>query len=212
MIDQFLWYIVSIPLIIISLTFHEWAHAWVAFKLGDPTAKIEGRMTLNPLKHIDPIGFLFMIIFKIGWAKPVPVDIYNFDNPLRGQLFVALAGPVSNLILFAITTLLLLLLNVTGIITFIPSVILSIIVIFLYINISLALFNLLPIPPLDGGNIIGALLPEQYQEQWAQIRNYTPILFLILFFPGSPFFAIFSSFWYNVVESFISFALKVAGL
>jgi len=210
--NQFLWILTAIPLTIVSLTFHEFAHAWMAFKLGDPTAKIEGRLTLNPLKHLDPIGFIFMLIFRFGWAKPVPVDINAFEKPFRGLFLVAIAGPISNLILFALGTILLALLNVFGILTILPSVITTILVIFLYINVSLALFNLLPIPPLDGGNIVQALLPEQYHEQWQSIRSFSPFLFLLLAFPGSPFFAIFSSSWYNIVDSFISFALRMAGL
>lgn len=211
--EQIYWIIFSIPIMIISATVHEYAHAWVAYKLGDDTAKAEGRLTLNPIAHLDPIGFLFMLFARIGWAKPVPVNIYNFENPLRGQFLVAVAGPVSNLILMVIGAALLKI--VTIIIpdtTFISTLIIQFFVFFLFINATLAFFNLLPIPPLDGGNIVDALLPDRFRETWQSIGSFLPWIMLIFVLPISPFFAIFSNFWYNFIETIVFTLLQVFGI
>lgn len=211
--DQLFWIIFSIPIMVISATVHEYAHAWAAYKLGDDTAKSEGRLTLNPIAHLDPIGFLFMIFARIGWAKPVPVNIYNFENPLRGQFLVAIAGPVSNLVLMVIGVIILkifsLFLPDTWMIT---SIIMQFFVYFLFINATLAFFNLLPIPPLDGGNIVDALLPERFRETWQSIGAFLPWVLLVFVIPGSPFFAIFNNFWYNFIETIVFTLLKVFGL
>lgn len=149
------WIVVAVPSILIASTVHEYAHAYSAYKLGDPTAKAEGRLTLNPLKHIDPIGALSMILFRFGWSKPVPINEYNFEKRETYTALTALAGPVSNLILASLAGLTNYILNLNP-----NSLIVFLLYIFTTINIALAIFNLIPIPPLDGHKVVRALLPK----------------------------------------------------
>lgn len=199
MTDQILTYLLSFPLVIISLTFHEFAHAFVADRLGDSTPREYGRLTLNPLKHLDPIGFLFMLFAHIGWAKPVPINLDDLRKPMQGQFLIALAGPASNMLLAGITLILLKL-----IVLILPfeaaSVLFTPFFLFVMINISLGLFNLIPFPPFDGGNIVGSFIPEEHRDSWNNIRNIAPFILLIFIIPGSPLFAIFNSFWYNITD------------
>jgi len=150
-----------LPAILIALTFHEAAHGYVAYKLGDNTAKDAGRLTINPIKHIDPLGLIALLVFRFGWAKPVPVDPRNFKHPRRGMALTALAGPVTNLLLGFISIL------ICAIILISPSYnrflsAFSVFLIFLaQINVGLAIFNLIPIPPLDGSRLLTLLLPQK---------------------------------------------------
>jgi len=174
------WIIFAIPSILIASTVHEYAHAWAATKLGDLTAKVNGRLTLNPLSHIDPIGALSMLIFKFGWSKPVPINEYNFEHRERDTALVSLAGPVSNVILLLFTALINYLVKPTGLFyTFILT--------FAVINTVLAVFNLLPIPPLDGHKIVRAFLPRQIRYYWEELEKYQLILLVILLIPVFPF-------------------------
>lgn len=211
--DQFLWYIYVIPIMIISATVHEFAHAWTAYKLGDDTARDEGRMTLNPIAHIDPVGFLFMIFARIGWAKPVPVNTYNLKNPMQGQLLVAIAGPISNILLVFVAATLLKIFTLLPISNqVIQDFSVQFFIAFIVVNFSLAFFNMIPIPPLDGGNIVEALLPKQFRNTWQDIAKYSPFALLLLFLPISPFFAIFSNFWYNFIANAVSTVLTLFGI
>ncbi len=170
--------IISLIFLIISITVHEFAHAFVANKLGDPTAKIYGRLSLNPLKHIDPLGFLALIFFRFGWGKPVPVDSYNFSNPKKGEILVSLAGPLSNFILALITSVIIKNISPTSSLYFYLSN-------FLFLNINLAVFNLLPIWPLDGSKIFFNLLPIQSSLNWqAAMEQYGYVLILVLAYTG----------------------------
>ena len=167
--------------IFVILPIHEWAHGFIAYKLGDKTAKYSGRLTLNPLKHIDPLGAASMILFRFGWAKPVPVDARNFKNPKVGMALTALAGPMSNLIVALVSTLALNgLFNFYGVI---PGNLFVYIVAFLstfiHLNVSLAVFNLLPLPPLDGSRILGAVLPDKLLYKYYQYERY--IMFAVFF-------------------------------
>jgi Zn-dependent protease len=170
--DFFYQTIIFLPAIIIALTVHEYAHAWVAYKLGDDTAKAHGRLTFNPLAHLDPIGTLTLIFFRFGWGKPVPINEYNFKNPVVGTALSSLAGPTSNLIMAGVGT---------GIfhLTFGINEILSLFLIsFVIINIVLMIFNLLPIPPLDGHKVVRALLPESIRYYWESIERFSPFLLI----------------------------------
>lgn len=139
-----------VPAILVGLTLHELAHAYVALRLGDDTAKLQGRITLNPLRHIDPFGFLMLLIAGFGWAKPVMIDRSKLRKPARDDILIALAGPLSNL-LFALLLVLLL----RGVLFFVPSrLVASVFLAFIAINVSLGLFNLLPLPPLDGSHVL----------------------------------------------------------
>lgn len=169
-------YLISLPGLFTAIIFHELAHGYTAYKLGDPTAKEAGRLTINPLKHIDPIGFIFMLIFKFGWAKPVPINPYNFKNRKRDTILVSIAGPATN---FTIAIIIGLLINIIPIRNYI---IFQILLITLWYNIMLGTFNLLPFPPLDGSKIVASLLPVKYEYYFYKYEKYlyTILLFLIL--------------------------------
>lgn len=183
----------SIPAVLIAITVHEYAHGFVAYYHGDPTAKLAGRLTLNPIAHLDPIGTLMLLIFRIGWAKPVPVNYNNLRNPKEDMMKVSLAGPLSNIITAFLFALLLrvnylLFRNILfrssflftlaqGWFTFLHTGI--------FINIALALFNLIPIPPLDGHHILSGLLPEHLAQKYSNInQTYSMLIILILFISG----------------------------
>lgn len=187
------WTILIVPAFIVAGSVHEYMHAWTAQKLGDFTAATQGRLTLNPLKHLDPWGFLLMITAGFGWMKPVPVNEYNFRHPVRDMAIVAAAGPASNLLMAVISSLLLRLLFPSGFINTIeigsPTLSLfafQLLYSFIYVNVILALFNLIPIPPLDGSRMIRAFLPKPIRLGWDQIERYSFIFILLLFLPFSP--------------------------
>jgi len=170
-----------IIVLLLSLSVHEFAHAWVANLFGDPTARVEGRMSLNPLKHWDPLGTTLLVVLillnsfglpvpVIGWGKPVPVDERNFENPVWHGFQTAIAGPMSNLLFATILALVFRLFEPTGVIG-------DILTLAVYINAFLMFFNLLPIPPLDGSRILRLFLPEE--TYWSLASN--PILFYVLF-------------------------------
>ena len=174
------------PPILLALTVHEYAHGWTADKLGDPTARYAGRLTLNPIAHLDPIGTLMLFIVHIGWAKPVPVNPYNFQNPKKDMIWVSLAGPGANLLTaFALGTLL----RLFDINTLTFSNPLNIIVIMLtygvFINIILAVFNLIPIAPLDGSKILLGLLPPEQAYKYQQWEPYGPMILMGLILMGA---------------------------
>ena len=168
--------------IFVVMPIHEWAHGFVAYKFGDNTAKYSGRLTLNPLAHIDPLGAAAMILFRFGWAKPVPVDARNFKNPKVGMALTALAGPMSNIIAALIAAI-----GLNSLIYFgrstIPYDALSYIISFMYsfikINIGLAVFNFLPLPPLDGSKILAVFLPNKFLFKYYQYERY--IIFAVFF-------------------------------
>ncbi|MDO9535925.1 MAG: site-2 protease family protein [Bacillota bacterium] len=168
-----------IPALLIALTFHEYAHARMAYFWGDPTAKNEGRLTLNPLSHLDPIGLLMLMIVRFGWAKPVPINPFNFRDRRKGLFWVSLAGPGMNLLLGFIATFILIIYGRTG--TLLSSVLFNLII----INVFLAVFNMVPLPPLDGSKILSALLPSRCLQLYHSIEPYGPfILILLLIFGG----------------------------
>lgn len=177
----------SLPAILIALTFHEVAHGWVAYRLGDDTAKLSGRLTLNPLRHLDPIGFILMVVARFGWAKPVPVNPLNFrGNRKTGMLWVALAGPVMNILLAYLAVLVLHLLELlinNQIISYNPYFI-TFIQVFFQINVVLASFNLIPLPPLDGSKILAGLLPYRFSRFMYQYERYSSLILIVLAFTG----------------------------
>lgn len=183
--------IIMAPPLLLALTLHEYAHGYVAYRLGDPTARDAGRLTLNPLSHLDPIGTIAFFFIKFGWAKPVPVNPYYFKNPRKDMLWVALAGPVTNLLLAVVSALLLkALIGTASVIPY--SKLLEAILVPLYnmlvasvwINLVLCIFNFLPIPPLDGGRILTGLLPENMARTYASFERYGFIVILLLAFSG----------------------------
>jgi len=187
-----------VPAVLIAITVHEYAHGIVAYYYGDPTAKLAGRLTLNPIAHLDPIGTIMLIIFRIGWAKPVPIDYGNLKNPKKDMIKVSIAGPLSN-ILIALAFVFLYKINNVFLNNFIfnnlinmPNIVITFIrgwIIFLQtgilINFILALFNLIPIPPLDGHHIMLGILPSYWAKQYARINNtYGMVILLFLILSG----------------------------
>ncbi|MCH7859576.1 MAG: site-2 protease family protein [Candidatus Marinimicrobia bacterium] len=190
--------ILLIPVILFALSVHEYSHGMVAYRLGDPTAKYAGRLTLNPLSHLDPMGTIMIFLVGFGWAKPVPVDPSYFANPKRDMLWVALAGPAANMVLALLSGLVIRFISVNPepflANTFGPSFI-TMMYRSLHINLMLAVFNLLPIPPLDGSKILYGVLPPEYEHIAYNLERYGPrVLFgLIIFgmFTGVSIFWIF---------------------
>ena len=170
--------IVSMPGIIIAMVVHEWAHARVAYALGDYTPKLDGRLTLNPAAHVDLFGLLMLFLVHFGWAKPVRINPSNFSNPRRDDILVSLAGPMSNLITAFLTLIVIIvLLKFDAPMTEGAATVLQMIMI---ININFAIFNMLPIPPLDGSQILRNLLPYELAYKFAQLERYS-FLILIIF-------------------------------
>ncbi|MFG6372881.1 MAG: site-2 protease family protein [Oscillospiraceae bacterium] len=188
---SFLMAVFSAVAALLCLTVHELSHGAVAYVLGDPTAKDEGRLTLNPIKHIDPLGLLLMITAHVGWAKPVPVDMRYFKHPKRDMALTALAGPASN---FLLAWVFLLLANLLGhlLVLFSPSIGLSpwglLPMLFLInaavLSIGLGVFNLFPIPPLDGSKILFSFLPDKIYYTILRYERYIMILMLALVWVG----------------------------
>ena len=190
--ESMMQFLLVLPIILISLPVHEMAHAWAAYKLGDPTARNFGRLSLNPMKHFDLIGFLCMMIFRFGWAKPVPINARNFKKPRRDMALSALAGPVSNLLLGFLGVILL---NIAILIfsnmsfptqksLIVAEVTIQFFMLFGYLNINLAIFNLIPMPPLDGSRILYIVLPPKWYFGVMKYERYISLAILLLFWFG----------------------------
>ena len=170
--------VAGLPGIVIAMVVHEYAHARVAYALGDYTPRLQGRLTLNPAAHVDPIGLLMLFIVHFGWAKPVQINPMNFSNPRRDDILVSLAGPASNLITSFIALIILVLLAKfdfplsEGLL-----VVFNLIIIY---NINFAIFNMLPIPPLDGSHILRNLLPYEMARVYEQLERYSFIFLIII--------------------------------
>ncbi len=174
--------VVRAIILLTSIPIHEAAHAWTADKLGDPTARYQGRLTLNPAAHLDPIGSIALIFTGIGWAKPVPINPMNFDNSKKGMAISAAAGPISNLIIATISLAITKILGVLGFFFGTNYVISTLIVIFYsmcWTNVSLAIFNLIPIPPFDGSRIFNYFLSDKL---YFKIMEYERYIFLGILF------------------------------
>ena len=192
--------LISAPAILVAITFHEVAHGYVAFRLGDPTAKLLGRLTLNPLAHIDLFGTIIMPImlfvltegrFMFGYAKPVPINPMNFKNPRKGMALSAAAGPITNMIL-ALASVIVLNLILAPLAGLLPdmakeTVLKPLLMIFsasVLMNIVLASFNMIPIPPLDGGRVLTGLLPSRQAISFSKIEPFGFIIVLVLIYTG----------------------------
>ena len=170
--------------LIVAITIHEFAHAFAADRLGDPTPRIQGRLTLNPLSHLDPLGTLMILFVRFGWGKPVQFDPFNLENPKRDSAIISLAGPVSNIILALLSSLILrILASVSPTAFILSSPLLQPIIL---LNIILAIFNLIPVHPLDGFKIVAGLLNKNQYGQWMELQRYGIFILILLLLPLGP--------------------------
>lgn len=200
--------IANIPALLIGFAFHEFAHAWVADFLGDPTPRSQGRLTLNPLVHLDIFGTLMALLYRFGWAKPVMTNpSYYRGNPLRGRMYVALAGPLMNLVLafFGVIVLIFVSIYMHG--SQWGSVLSEICDAIVKMNLGLGIFNLLPIPPLDGYAVLGGLLPARYARFLWSLEPYGMIILVILLFINT-----FNVLLYQALIGIYNFYLMIAVL
>ncbi len=173
-------------ILLVSLPFHEFSHALAAYRLGDSTAKYMGRLTLNPLAHLDPFGALLIVLAGFGWAKPTPYNPYNLRGGKTGEVIVALAGPLSNLVLAAVAALPLRYISATGMT--VPDILTNVLSTFVLLNVILAVFNFIPIPPLDGSKILYAAMDPRTERQWRPVLEQYGliILFVAMLLPVLP--------------------------
>ncbi len=173
-------------IVLLVLPFHEFAHGWVAYKLGDPTAKLEKRLTFNPLASVDPMGALWLLLFGFGWAKPVPVNPRYFKKPKRDMAITAVAGPIANLIAALVGGFIWVAMSIfitasNPVIDFL----FQFVSFYVLVNVSIAVFNLLPIPPLDGSRVLAALLPDRWLEPFYRYQNFIMMALFVLIFFGA---------------------------
>lgn len=173
--------IISLPILLVTITIHEFAHALVADRLGDPTPRLAGRLTLNPISHIDPIGFIMLLLVRFGWAKPVPINPYNFSDPRSGSLWVSLAGPASNFLFAWILAVIYRTLPIP-----LSEIGVTVLTYTIWINLALAVFNLIPVPPLDGSHILEYFLPPHQVEWMYRLQQYGFIILIAIVFFGQP--------------------------
>lgn len=172
-------FLYSLPGLLVAIVFHELAHGYTAYLLGDNTAKDAGRLSLNPIRHIDPIGFISLLVFKFGWAKPVPINSNNFQNRKRDTILVSLAGPFSNFIIALVVG------NILYSIPIRNTILHNMIMMTLIYNIVLCVFNLLPFPPLDGSKILASLLPRKLEYLFYKYERYMYLILILLIFTNT---------------------------
>jgi Zn-dependent protease len=199
---------------LICITFHELAHGFTAYKLGDRTAKDMGRLTLNPIKHIDIFGLLMMMIFRFGWAKPVPVDMRNFKYPKRYMAVTAIAGPLSNIFLAAVVFFIygLVIVPLTSMQS--GEIVKEMIETTIYLSIALAVFNLMPIPPLDGSKVVFSLLSEENYYKLMRYERYGILVLILVLNTGffrSTIGQLTNTLFYNLIV-FFQFAFNLANM
>ncbi len=208
----------QIPLVLLAiaaaLSLHEFAHAYVAYKFGDPTAKQQGRLTLSPFAHLDIVGTIAIFLLGFGWARPVPVNPYFFKRPRLAGILVSVAGPLSNLFLGVVGYILWYALISTGTLTMLPDAVgktlYDFFEIFIGLNLVLFVFNLLPLPPLDGYRIVEDLMPMNVRAKMTQFENYGAIIFLVLVitpldqYTIGPIFSVVIPYVSGVIQSIIA--------
>lgn len=193
--QEIITYLLLIPAALIALSVHEFAHGYIAYRLGDPTARSLGRLTLNPAKHLDPIGTVCMVLFRFGWAKPVPINPRYFKDPRKGMALTAAAGPVANLLLAIIGALFFKLTVLIGnaVISAVPNEMViyfffylsQFFLLFHYLNLSLCVFNLIPLPPLDGSRIFYVFLPPKWYFGVMKHERTIQIILLVALWLGA---------------------------
>ncbi len=196
------------------LPLHEFAHGWAANKLGDPTAKLEGRLTFNPLASVDPMGALALLLFGFGWAKPVPVDPRYFKKPKRDMAITALAGPVSNLLAAFIGAIIVVIIQAFAPYNNLVVFLFDMFYYYVVVNISLAVFNMLPVPPLDGSRILSAFLSDRAMALYYRYQNYFVMIMFFLMFTGAlsgPLYTV-QSFFAKIIFGVAEFPFRLAGV
>jgi Zn-dependent protease len=177
--------LLMIPGLLLAVTVHEVAHGWVADRLGDSTARLAGRLTLNPLPHIDPLGAIAFVLAGFGWARPVPVDARNLRRPIRDMAWVAAAGPLSNFVTAFLGLVLLVLVSQFVSSPFVARPVAGMLRYVYTFNLGLAIFNLIPLPPLDGGHFLPYFLPRRSWPLLVRLQQYGPLILLLLVFSGA---------------------------
>lgn len=210
--EGFLETLYFIPALLISLAIHEFGHSLVAYKLGDKSQKALGRLTISPFAHVDPLGFIFILLFKFGWGKPVMIDDRNFKNRPRGNMLVALAGPMFNILLAIVLTILLKVLMVAGIdvatiTSSVGRILYSMLILAIQFNIVFAVFNLLPLPPFDGSKVLYYFLPYKAKKWMDSIERYSIWILIILLYTGLYSYIILPA--YMLVSLVINFILNL---
>lgn len=182
-------FLYTLPALLFCLAIHEFSHAYTAYKLGDRSQKVMGRLTLNPISHIDIFGFICIALCGFGWGKPVMIDDRNFKNKSLGNALTAFAGPFSNIIMAILITLILKILLITGVVNMavncqVGNILLNMLILTIQFNIVFAIFNLIPIPPFDGSKILYFFLPYNGRGVMHKIEQYSFIIILVIFFTG----------------------------
>lgn len=197
-------FFILVPVLLLSLAIHEFAHAYTADRLGDPTARYLGRVTLNPLAHLDPFGTALLVIAGFGWGKPVPFNPINLANPKRDSALISFAGPLSNFVLAILAAGLVQLVLLLGgsANSFGLVLLLGVARVFVWINLSLGFFNLLPIHPLDGFKVVYGLLPFNFANQWMQMEPMGMFILLIMVATSSV---------GNIINPLVQFSLNILG-
>ncbi len=206
MMDVLALRIIVLPFMVLALTFHEFAHAWTAYRLGDPTAKYSGRLTLNPLVHIDWFGLMALILVGFGWAKPVPVDPSRFRNPPAHMAIVAAAGPISNLLLALLGVI------IYRISVFVAPWALPAVDTFVWLNVILAVFNMIPLPPLDGWRVLQGFNPSLYWNYELERKLQYVLLGLILLSILLPMFDVLGMIIFPISRAIYHILLALVGL
>jgi Zn-dependent protease len=177
--------VLKLPALLVAVTVHEVAHGLVADRLGDPTARLRGRLTLNPLPHIDPLGALTFVVAGFGWAKPVPVDVGNLRHPVRDMAWVAAAGPASNFVVAFLGLLAFAVAQRTAGVPLVSGLLAGVLLWVYRFNLALAIFNLIPLPPLDGGHFLPYVLPRRAGRLLRELERYGPILLVVILLSGA---------------------------
>ena len=178
-------FVLQLPALLLAVTIHELAHGLVADRLGDPTARLSGRLTLNPLPHIDPLGALALILVGFGWAKPVPVNAYNLRHPVRDMAAVAAAGPLANFVVAFMGLLLYRLLVPMTALPFVVEPVRNVMAMVFILNVGLGVFNVIPLPPLDGGHFLPYFFPRASWGAIHKLEQYGPIILILAVMSGA---------------------------
>ena len=194
MFADLLFFILTLPILLVSITIHEYSHGRVAEAFGDPTPRVSGRLTLNPLAHIDPLGLLMLIIVRFGWAKPIPVNSYYFKDPDKDMAIVGMAGPAANFLTAIILALLMR--AFPPVFDLAPKFIIELLQYAVWINLALGVFNLIPVPPLDGSRLLKAVLPYEAGRVMDRMEQQGFLILVILLI-----FPLTSAFIFNTVNT-----------